>query len=433
MSSKKSKNDVAWEDLFHRYNILEHIAREGKFEISAKTINEVREARLMTKFDHAINLPSIFRSNKLNILPISRSAYVIGHFDCYKELPTLDTFEVSDATLDCSIESISPDDLYSEVAALLCAQHAGLVSDVLDEDVLLTVFGRMTTGVFDFKINAAAKGDQSQAVWLSISNAQIEIDGGYESGNKFAIFESKNQRVSDFNIRQLYYPYRFWSNILSKPVTPIFFTYSNEVFSFFVYKFSDPKDFNSIELAYHKHYKLVPNEIQMGDVRRVLEKTRIVSEPKEPFPQADVFERVIDLMVQLSAKETLTQDEITTNYAFDVRQSQYYCSAAQYLGLVDRKLIHGEGVSYALSELGAKVMKKPPTSRNLSLAEIVLSRRIFRQALKFYLDNSRQPTKKDVIGWMKKAGLKINPTTRGRRASTVIGWVRWIMSLTVNP
>lgn len=53
--SGPSLNDKAWEILFEKYNILENIEKYGHFEISSKAINEVREARLMAKFDHTIN------------------------------------------------------------------------------------------------------------------------------------------------------------------------------------------------------------------------------------------------------------------------------------------------------------------------------------------------------------------------------------------
>ena len=68
----KSLNDIAWESLFRKYDILGHIERAGQFQISAKQIKEVREPRIMAKFDHTINRPQIFADNKLCILPITR-------------------------------------------------------------------------------------------------------------------------------------------------------------------------------------------------------------------------------------------------------------------------------------------------------------------------------------------------------------------------
>ena len=65
------KRDL-WNQIFEKYAILEHIKNDGKYEITSKTINEFREARLMTKFDNASQLPLIFSEHKLSILPITR-------------------------------------------------------------------------------------------------------------------------------------------------------------------------------------------------------------------------------------------------------------------------------------------------------------------------------------------------------------------------
>ena len=70
--SEVSKNQSAWQKLFDKYRILDGIENSGFFEITSTQINEFREARLMTKFDHKINLPDIFDKNRLSILPISR-------------------------------------------------------------------------------------------------------------------------------------------------------------------------------------------------------------------------------------------------------------------------------------------------------------------------------------------------------------------------
>lgn len=73
MSLDLTKNDMAWEKLFNKYNILKSIESSGSFLITAAQINEFREARLMTKFDQRINLPKLFSQNQLAILPITRS------------------------------------------------------------------------------------------------------------------------------------------------------------------------------------------------------------------------------------------------------------------------------------------------------------------------------------------------------------------------
>ncbi|WP_287521897.1 type II restriction enzyme [Okeania sp. SIO2C2] len=76
-----TKNDVAWEKLFEKYQILEEVNKNGLFKIEASQINQERESRLMAKFDHVVNLPEIFKENCLSILPISRSQYIISCSD----------------------------------------------------------------------------------------------------------------------------------------------------------------------------------------------------------------------------------------------------------------------------------------------------------------------------------------------------------------
>ena len=53
-----SKNEHAWALLFEKYNILPRLASAPYVEIAASEINTVREARLMTKFDHSYQLPN---------------------------------------------------------------------------------------------------------------------------------------------------------------------------------------------------------------------------------------------------------------------------------------------------------------------------------------------------------------------------------------
>ncbi len=71
-------NDTAWQALFDKYDILDEIQRSGQFVISANQIKEFREPRLMTKFDHKVNLPTVFADNGLAIL-LSLVAIMLFH------------------------------------------------------------------------------------------------------------------------------------------------------------------------------------------------------------------------------------------------------------------------------------------------------------------------------------------------------------------
>jgi hypothetical protein len=99
-NASQSLNEIAWEQLFKKYDILNKINEDGRFEISAAHIKKFREPRLMAKFDHTINLPKIFADNNLAILPITRGDYVISHFNAYHKFETSDsTFERRSSTI----------------------------------------------------------------------------------------------------------------------------------------------------------------------------------------------------------------------------------------------------------------------------------------------------------------------------------------------
>src|SRR2546429_700780 len=260
--TSKSKNDIAWEMLFERYHILAGIDRSGVYEISSDEINEVREARLATNFSHRIQLPKIFKDNHLSIQPNTRGTYLIGRFESYQDILDDPSIPIEGVNFPSSIETINPTNLYSEAAVLLCAYHTGIISHLLNQEVLLTVFGRMSAKSFGYFIRNNQTGEQHQ---IRVKGAQLEIDSGFEGESAFAIFEAKNQSVDDFLVRQLYYPYRLWLGRTTKRIVPVFMYYShaNSVFSFYVFRFTEEKHYNSIELVTQKRYQIVPSDIEL--------------------------------------------------------------------------------------------------------------------------------------------------------------------------
>jgi hypothetical protein len=432
-SNPKSKNDDAWEKLFVTHGILDRIEDRGVFEISAATINKLREARLMTKFDHKINLPSIFKQHDLTIQPNSRGTYLIGHFQSYQDLPPPPETDddIEPLPFPTEIETIDPTNLYSESAALLCAYNAGIITDLFDEPATLTVLGRMSTGEFSYRINDTRRGTPYE---INVTNGQLEIDSGFEGQRIFTVIEAKNETVNDFLIRQLYYPYRLWAGKTRKEVVPVFMTFSNDVFSFYVFRFADDGLYNSIELVTRKRYQIGAREIELEDIVRALGAATIAPEPERiPFPQADSFNRIVDLLTQLSGSGQLPQEEITTNHAFDLRQTQYYTNAGRYLDLIERHADRELGVYYTLTPAGERIMRlRSPQQRNLALVEAILKHQVFNSTLRLYLKQAQRPTTDQVVEIMRAADLGLDregTTTIRRRAQTVLGWMDWIMRL----
>lgn len=415
----KTKNDLAWERLFEKHNILLKILNDGYFEITASEINEFREARLMTKFDHKSQLPLLFHQNDLSILPTSRGSYVIGQFETFCK------FNKSDAPIikvefPHNLESLDFKNITSEATAINCSYVANILSDFTEEDELLpTVSGRMSSSSFNFGINSK-KGIFN----IDVVNSQVEIDGGYEGNTSLSLIEAKNYISDDFLVRQLYYPYKLWSEKINKLVRPIFLTYTNGVFHLREYKFENSELYNSIILIRERRYSIQEGVINNELIGKLIESTKTIQEPSVPFPQANSFERVINLCELLKEKNILTKEEITENYDFDSRQSNYYSDAGRYLGLINKN-----GSTFSLTKLGEIILDKPIFERKIELIKLILSHSAFKKTIQVYFNEGEMPSKDEVLEIMKSCNL-YNITTDStyiRRASTVRSWVNWII------
>lgn len=449
---QKSRNDKAWEALFDRYDILSHIETEGKFVISAAQIKEYREPRLMAKFDHSINLPVIFSDHDLAILPVSRGDYVISHFQAYQpfEVPASPIRRFS---LPSGLQSLNANHITSETIALNCALASGMLSDFLEEDILYsTVSGRMGSDQFDFSIRNVKTGDMTE---LSVKNSQIEIDAALEGARSLALLEAKRDLSEDFLIRQLYYPFRVWDSRVTKKVRPVFLVYTNGIFQFYEYEFEHPGSYNSLVLKKHRNYSIEDTEIKASDLWDVFRLTEPACEPEISFPQANRFERVINLCELLHTQD-LSREQVTEEYAFDIRQTNYYTDAARYLGLIEKRYGEGRKPFYSLTPLGRRIMRLNYTQRQLAFCEAILRHRVFRETLSLCLERDGlkscdtgqlrlpgcEPVKPlsgkypvpdagVIVGIMRRCGLyKVGSTaTYVRRSSTISGWINWMLRL----
>lgn len=425
----KTKNEIAWKELFKKYEILEKIEKKGKFEIEAEKIREIREPRLMTKFDHQKNLPKIFEENGLSLLPISRNKYLISYFNIFEKLEYDEDNIIKNISFPDFIHSININNITSETIALNSAFISGIFDDFLNEtNFKPTVSGRMTTGTFQFKIkNTKTKKDNT----IVVKNSQIEIDLALENKNTLILIEAKNSLSDDFLIRQIYYPYRTWKMRINKNIRTIFLQYSNGIFYLYEYKFNNPDDYNSIQLLNTKKYSLFLRKITFKDIERIYENIEILSITPEgiPFPQADKFERIINLCELLYNNLELTKEDITSNYDFDPRQTDYYTNAARYLGLIRKNRKNGE-IIYSLTEVGKQLFLLDINERNLKFVELILQHKIFNRVFKIYLLNKEIPSKKKITEIMIELNtLKGQQSTLKRRAQTVINWIKWIINL----
>lgn len=429
--SRCTTNKEAWQLLFDKYNILEEINQNGYFKITAKQINEFREARLMTKFDNSANLPELFKDNNLAILPITSNSYMIARFQTYKKFEETEDEEIIKINFPEYIQSLDYNNITSEALAINCAYITQILEDFLEEeDLVPTISGKMGSGNFEFKISK--NGTETEYLNIAVQNSRIEIDGGFEGINSLALVEAKNVISDDFMVRQLYYPYRLWKNKINKPVRPVYMVYSNGIFYVYEYKFENDENYSSIKLVKSKKYSIEDTEIDIQDIQDVFNNVNgFYEEPEIAFPQADSFERVINLC-ELLLDEPRTKSDITENYAFDERQTNYYTDAARYLGLVSKNRTDGN-IVFELTEVGRKILNLRYKQRQLEFVKLILKHNAFYDYLRLYFENSDRPTTLDTIEIMKHCDLYNieSESTYKRRASTIRGWVEWILDLTI--
>ncbi len=415
-------NDEAWSKLFDKYSILDEIQQKGEYIISANQIKEFREPRLMTKFDHKINLPEIFTTNNLSILPITRGSYIISTFLAYKELET-PASEVQRVSIPSYIQSLSPQFVVSESIALNCAYACGILEDFLeDNEIVSTVSGRMGSSDFEFSIDTSF-GKK----YVTVNNSQIEIDAAYEGINYLSLFEAKRDLSEDFLIRQLYYPFCVWSKRVTKPVKTVFLIFSNGIFNLYQYQFDDPKNYNSIRLVKKKKY-VIETEISIEDIQNILKNEVEINEPTISFPQANSMLRIINLL-ELLYEKPMSKHDITTKYDFDERQTNYYTDAGRYLELIYKYHDENNYIYFRLSDTGKQIMELTYKERQLALIRQILRHRVFRETLKLCLTQGEMPKPEIIVEIMKNSNLyNINAeSTFFRRSSTIVGWINWIL------
>lgn len=205
--------------------------------------------------------------------------------------------------------------------------------------------------------------------------------------------------------------------------------FSKGIYRIFEYKFNKIDNYNSLQLIKQKNYSIEPTAISMREIETIFSAVRIEAEPQIPFPQADRFERVINIC-ELLQNSPLTDDEITEVYSFDSRQTNYYTDAGRYLGLIEKETVSKTSL-FKLSEKGRSILRKDFKNRQLAFCEGILQHKIFHEAMKRVIQEGDIPDKKTVVSLMKAENLfQIRKdSTFERRASTVRSWTAWILSL----
>jgi hypothetical protein len=295
----------------------------------------------------------------------------------------------------------------------------GMLEDFLEDDVRLTIRGRLRSPSFDFLFDC-----EDRAVPLSVNGVQVEVDAGFE-GQHIHLVEAKLGSRTNFHNRQLYYPYRMWQRLVSgKRVSTVFLSFSNRCFSL--------RRFDAMERADHYHGLVATKAVDyhfdettpIPTLEDILADTELRQEDvAAPFPQANELRRVIDVTDSVAAGLSM-RGEISSHYDLDDRQADYYANAATFLGLLAR----GD-VGFALTAKGERFCKLHRNGRIVWLIREIASRPVFRQVLETTSLSGKLPSREriaELIGEL----MGLTGKTTGRRAGTVLAWSKWILENT---
>jgi predicted transcriptional regulator len=250
-----------------------------------------------------------------------------------------------------------------------------------------------------------------------VQSTQIEVDGGYEGRHGLSLIEVKIGLKDNMNLRQLLYPQINYSILLTKPVRTYLFFYETGGFFHFIPFFYDGKN-SSFDYANHKLFKLEsPKRVEPKE----LLKTKVNNDLtgfNAPFPQADRFNKVMEILLKLGELECATKDELFFDFDLVTRQWDYYLNALIWLGLATKDTANE---CFVLSEKGASLFSSAEDERVFEIAKIAFSNDIF---------NAFLSTDKPVINnRLRKSNSLTSESTFLRRIQTVKSWKKYIFSL----
>lgn len=256
-----SKKSIAWNCIMEYLNWKNHDFSKSplyvsNFDIKMATkdleTTSQKEVRILTKHDSRDDRPDIFIENNLFILPIKNGEYYIIQGEGYVDIPSINQVPIKYySQLKFVLASSKVGD--SEMQHLDFAYASSLIRTFMnDESLVLTIRGRKYTPEFSF-----TAGTFKQII--NTKSVQTEVDAGYEGKSNIVLIEAKNSKTTNTIIRQLYYPYRQWSE-LGKKVSILFFEKQKNMestYNIWEYQFTNINDYNSIKLIRSSKYVIV--------------------------------------------------------------------------------------------------------------------------------------------------------------------------------
>lgn len=377
------------------------------------------EPRLMAKLDQEDDLPELFRQHDIFILPTSNRDYALVRGAGYHVLePPLDPPSDFGSRLPFVLSTSGTG--RSEMQHLDFAFNAGLIEHFAGiGNLYLTIRGRRFSPKFTFRVGNSPR--------LTASSVQVEVDAGFEAQNHILVIEAKVGLPRTFHVRQLYYPYRVWGELVpEKTVLPVFFCFDDRtgLYSFWLYRFADPEDYTSIELIRRASFRVRP---EPDTVVRAEDLPGPGAQPAGAgsIPQADDLAKLIEIPFRI-AEGIVTATALADCFGVQPRQGRYYREAAETLGLIAWE----SGDRYALTELGRRFIALPVERRHRFLCRVIFALPVIRAVLAELLLKPAHRLNRAELEAIIASHSNLSGATLRRRAQTLLAWFRWIQGTT---
>jgi hypothetical protein len=255
-------NNKIWEHIFKYINYAcdnDKIISADDIKNASKSwigIKNQFEPRLLCKQDSSDERPYIFSKNNICILSIKNGEYLLTKNNIYINLkyPKKKHTEIKK-----NLSSLLLKLGNSESSLIDNLRYSGIFEgeNYLNEKIK---YGSLLNGRHRCSFETYFGNSK-----IKIQGSQFETDACYESDNKILLIECKNIKteIKNFNIRQLYYPYRYIYDLIGKEKNKkkIIILYINKDKDDFIhiwkYEFTEPSKMMSIKNLHYNKYKFL--------------------------------------------------------------------------------------------------------------------------------------------------------------------------------
>ena len=338
--AEANKFHKAWQQFFDDHDIIDQVQTFGFVDVSADQLRAYERPRLLCKVDYRDKVPPVFAKAGLSLLAIRNGTYRIAPTDPFFEIDIrrCNRVAVERRSVPSHILTIDPEHISSESIALDAAAAAGILDDLLGDELTLTMRGRRRSRPFEFEL---AKDGNGIPIRYKVSSVQIEIDGGYEGHSNLMLVEAKNSVSKTMNIRQTLYPQLHFENEMgsTKRVSTYVLFYDREarVMNFIPLAFQGAvvqPDYSGVRRFRLAARKATPGTSSGSDFLEDGKQLTCGS----VFPQANDFSKVLNVLETIAdADGPISREEAMFNIDDKVvgRQLSYYTDALAWFGAVE--------------------------------------------------------------------------------------------------